>query len=167
MPSVLDKAVKIEEKSPCHILNPRRLRALKSTAFFIDYQTGKSKTCLINFPRHSSDECKALGNFGSKYAETIPTKDCGHDPITRKKFNNQQENDYIVKIAVDEILVNENEKGIATKEAHENVESYFDDNKLYQIDNMSLEDIKKKLSDVSVSFNANLKIHMGLKIEMK
>ena len=34
-------------------------------------------------------------------------------------------------------------KKIAMKEAHENVESDFDDNKLNQIENMSLEDTKE------------------------
>ena len=42
-------------------------------------------------------------------------------------------------------MLHENEKVSAMKEAHENVESDFDDNKLYQIDNMSFEDTKEKL----------------------
>ena len=40
---------------------------------------------------------------------------------------------------MDEILLHENEKVNDMKEAPENVESYFDENKIYQIDNMSLE----------------------------
>ena len=51
-------------------------------------------------------------------------------PVPRDKFNRQQENNVIVNNVVDEILPRENEKLSVMKEAHENVESDFDDNKL-------------------------------------
>ena len=44
-------------------------------------------THLIHGPRHSPDECKVLGEFGSKYAKNRPTKDIGQDPENRKKMN--------------------------------------------------------------------------------
>ena len=46
---------------------------------------------------------------------------------------------------MDEILLHENKKASAVKEAPENIESDFDENKLYQIDNMSLEYTKETL----------------------
>ena len=44
---------------------------------------------------------------------------------------------------MDEILPHENQKVSAEKEAHENFESEFDDNELYEINNMSLEYTKE------------------------
>ena len=49
----------------------------KRRKIYVDYPMGKSKTCLIHGPGNSSDECKVLGDFGSKYAKTGRTKDCG------------------------------------------------------------------------------------------
>ena len=98
--------------------------------------------CLIHGPDHSSDECKVLGDFGYKYAKSGPTKDHGHNPVPGKKFNIQQDNSAIVNSTVDEILLHENQKVIAEKGAHENVESDFEESKLYQIDNMSIDDTK-------------------------
>ena len=54
-----------------------------------------------------------------------------------------------------EILLNENQKVSAEKEAHENIESNFDESELYQIDNMSIITQKKKLNDASVRLNEN------------
>ena len=73
------------------------------------------------------------------------TKYHGHNPLTRNKCNRQQDNNYIVNIAVDEILLHENQKVSAEREAPETVDSDFDDNDLYPIDKMIIEDIKKKL----------------------
>ena len=91
--------------------------------------------------------------MNARYWETLvlgmlksrPAKDCGHDTVQRNKFNRQQENNDIVASEVDEILLHENEKVSANKEAHENIESDFDEIKLYQIDNMSLDDTQEKL----------------------
>ena len=44
---------------------------------------------------HSSDECKVLGDFGSKYSKIRPTKYRGHDPATVNKFNRHKDNNYI------------------------------------------------------------------------
>ena len=67
---------------------------------------------------------------------------------------------------MDEIILKENNKVSAEEEAHENTESDFDENDLYQIDNMSLDEKKEKMNDVSVRLNENSKIHMRLKARM-
>ena len=71
----------------------------------VDYRTGEYKTCLIHAPRHTTDECKVLGDFGSKYFISRPTKDPEHDPVPRNKCNDQQENSAIVNIEFYEILL--------------------------------------------------------------
>ena len=40
--------------------------------------------CIIHGPRHKSDECKVLGDFGSKYSKI--REDRGHDTTTNKKL---------------------------------------------------------------------------------
>ena len=42
---------------------------------------------MIHGTGHYSDECKALGEFGTKYAADQPTKDHGSDPLPRKRFH--------------------------------------------------------------------------------
>ena len=66
----------------------------------VDITTGKSKTCLIHCPGNSSEECKVLGDFGTKYANVRPTKDRGSIPVPRKKINRRQENNVIFNNAV-------------------------------------------------------------------
>ena len=39
----------------------------------VDSPVGKSKKCLIHSPGHSSEECKVLGDFGTKYTTSRPT----------------------------------------------------------------------------------------------
>ena len=56
-----------------------------------------------------------------------------------------QENNAIGNSALDESLRHENQKVSASNKAPEHIESDFDENELYQIDNMSLEDTKQKL----------------------
>ena len=44
---------------------------------YVDYPKGMSKpTCLMHRPGHLSYEYKVLGDFGSKYVKSIPTRDC-------------------------------------------------------------------------------------------
>ena len=57
-------------------------------------------------------------------------------------ININQDNNAIVNSEVDEILLHENQKVSAEKEAHENIESDFYENKTNWIDNMSLDDKK-------------------------
>ena len=63
---------------------------------YVDSPTGKSKTCLIHGPGHYLEECKVLVDFGTKYANSRPTKDRGISPVTRKKINRQQGKNAIV-----------------------------------------------------------------------
>ena len=99
----------------------------------------KSITCTVHVPGNFSDERKVLGDFGYKYVKSKTTKDLWNNLALRQIFNRHQDNNHIFNSAVDEILMHENEKLIAMKEAHKKFESIFDDNKLYQIENMSLE----------------------------
>ena len=71
---------------------------------------GWVKTSLLHGPGNSSDECKVLGDFGSRYAKSRPTKYRGTNPIQINKFNRQQENNSIVDSAVDEILPYQNKR---------------------------------------------------------
>ena len=44
---------------------------------YVEHNKDRSQlSCLIHGPGHSSDECKVLGFFGTKYAKGEPTKDC-------------------------------------------------------------------------------------------
>ena len=58
---------------------------------------------------------------GAMYEKSVPTKDHGRDPSTRNKFNINQENNAIFNHAVDEIILQENNKVSAEAEAHENI----------------------------------------------
>ena len=66
-------------------------------------------------------------------------------PRTKENFNRQQENNAIVKHTVDEILLSENQKVSASREAPEFLDSDYDENDLYQVYKMSLEETKEKL----------------------
>ena len=77
-------------------------------------------------------------NERSRDSKIRPTKDLGNLPPNRIVFNRQKWNNYIVNSAVDEILLQENQKLSAAKEENENIESDFDVNKLYHTKNMSL-----------------------------
>ena len=77
---------------------------------------------------------------GCKYVTNIPTLDSGNNPVPEKKINRHQKNNSIVDSVVGKILLHENGKVSAGKEANENFQTDFDGNKLYHIDNMSLED---------------------------
>ena len=103
---------------------------------------GESKACLIHGPRHYSDECKVLGNFGDKYTKSKPTKEHGNRPVPRKIFNRQQENNDIVNNVVDEILLNETQNVSAAREAPEFLDSLYDENDLYQVEKVIIEETK-------------------------
>ena len=79
-----------------------------------------------------------MGDFGYMYDKSRPTKDSGKNTENRNKFNSKQENNVIVNSSDDEILLHETQKVSAEEESHENIDSDFDENELYQIDNMSL-----------------------------
>ena len=50
------------------------------------------KNCMIYGLIHYSDECKVLGEFGTKYAVAQSTNNHGRNPIPRKRFQKKQEN---------------------------------------------------------------------------
>ena len=96
----------------------------------VDIPTGKSKTCIIHGPGHSSEECKVLGDFGTNHAKSRPTKDCGNIPVPRKKINRQQENNTIVNNSVDEVLLTQKVSS-TNHEAPEFLDYDYDANDLY------------------------------------
>ena len=113
---------------------------------YVDNPKGKSKpTCLIYVPGHSSDKYKVLGDFGSKYAKIRHYNNRGHNPENKTKYTRQQYNNDIVNSAVDQILLKEDNKVSAGTEAQEIIESEFDENDLYRIDNVSLKEKKEIL----------------------
>ena len=116
----------------------------KRRKIYVDYPKGKYKpTCLIHGPGHSSDKYKVLGDFGSKYAKIRHANNRGHNNKNRNKYTRQQYNNTIVNIAVDEIILQENNKVSSRTEAQDIIESEFDDNNLYRVDNMSLKEKRK------------------------
>ena len=59
-------------------------RSGKRRKISVDYLKGKYKpTCLIYGPGHSSDECKVLGEFVSKYSKIRTTKDSRDDTVLK------------------------------------------------------------------------------------
>ena len=104
---------------------------------------GFKLTCIIHGPGHSSDECKVLGDFGSKYAKIgLPSTLFTLSQI-ETYFNGQKDNNDIFNYAVDEIVLQENNKVSVEQEAHESIESGIDEKDLCHIDNMSLDDKKE------------------------
>ena len=63
---------------------------------------------------------------------------------------------------MNEILLRENEKVSAVKESPANIESDFDKNELYHIENMSLEDTKEKLEWHKCTFECEQKNTYGI-----
>ena len=57
----------------------------------------------------------------------------------------------------------ENNKVSAEEEAHENIESELDEDDLYHIDKMSLDEKNKRQDDVNMRLEEKLKIYMRLK----
>ena len=82
-------------------------------------------TFLIHGSVNPSDKCKVLINFGSKYAKSRPNKELRQDPANKNKVGIQQENNYIVQHAVDEIILQE-KSAKCKDETHENIESEVD-----------------------------------------
>ena len=84
-------------------------RAVKNRKRYVDHTKDRPKiSCLVHGPRHSSDECKILGDFGSKYSKIMPTKYRVDYPTTKKKFSIHQDNNAIVQHEVHYIILQEN-----------------------------------------------------------
>ena len=81
-------------------------RTGKSRKRYVDHPNDISKlTFIIHGPGHSSDGCKVLGGFGTKYYKVRTTKDRMQEPETKKRFGRQQENKYVVQHADDDIIL--------------------------------------------------------------
>ena len=63
-----------------------------------------------------------LGRLFFKYYKSNPTKDRGHDSAIKNKFNRQKKNNAIVNHALDEMILQENNKVSAEAGAYENIE---------------------------------------------
>ena len=112
---------------------------------YVDCPAGESKICFIHGLGHSSDGCKVLGEFGTKYAKSESTKDHSNHLVPRNYFNRQQESNAIANNVVDDILLHETQKVSAAKEASEFLDYDCDENCLYQVERMSLEETKEIL----------------------
>ena len=86
-----------------------------------------------------------MGEFGSKYSYSKPTKDHWNHPIPMETFNRQLEKNDIIKNLVDEILLNETHKVSAAREAPENLDYDCDKNDIYQVEKLNLEETKEKI----------------------
>ena len=94
---------------------------------------------MIHSVGHYSDECKVLGGFGTTYAASQITKDCGSNPVPRKIFQKNA----IINNVVGEIQMIEPKKVSAVNhEAPECLKSDFDENNLCQVENMSIDKTK-------------------------
>ena len=102
---------------------------------YVDHLKGRSKlTCLIHGPGHLSDECKVLGEFGTKYAKYRTTKDHSQDYATMKRFGKQQDNNDIIQRVVDDIILQYNNKLSVKYETHDNTDEKVDEDELYELD---------------------------------
>ena len=117
------------------------------------------------YPQEFSDEWKVVEDFGFKYAKRRHTKYRDNNPANIETFNRQQENNAIVKQWVDEILLEEDNKVSAEEEAQENIESDFNENDLYHIDNMSLDDKKENIEWCKSAFECKLENKYGIEIQ--
>ena len=87
-----------------------------------------------------------MGEFGTKYAASQPTKNHGRNTIPKKWFHKKQENHAIIYNMVDELHMFESKKVSAVNhEGQEFLESDYGYNDLYQEENMSLDETKEKM----------------------
>ena len=85
-PTILVTEGKREENPP---LPEKSESAGKRRKRYVDSPTGKSKTCITHSPGYYSEECKVLGNFWNKFANSRPTKERRSNPTPRKKLTNR------------------------------------------------------------------------------
>ena len=82
--------------------------ASKRRKQYVDHLKSASKTCMIHGAGNDYDECKVLGEFGTKYAADQPTKDRGSDPTPRKRLKKKEHT--IINNVVDELHMVESKK---------------------------------------------------------
>ena len=113
---------------------------IKHRKRYLDHTKDKSKlTCHIHGPINSSDECKVLGDFGTKYDTYRSTKDHRQDPATKKSFGRQQENNTMIQHVVDEIILQQNEKLSVKYETRESIYNEVNEDDLPDLENISLD----------------------------
>ena len=86
--------------------------------------------CTVHGAIIYSDECKALGEFGSKYSKFRPTEYQRQETTIKKKCGRQQDNNAIVQHAVDEIYLQYKDKSIVKDETHKNIDDEVDEDEL-------------------------------------
>ena len=135
----------------------------KRRNIYVDHPKIRSKiTCLIHGPGNSSDDCQVFGEFVNKYDKYRPNKDCSHYPATRKCFGRQQETNSVTQHTVDEIILQKNEKLSVKYETHDNIDDEVDEDELYELDKMSLDE--KKLRNLA--FERKLKYIYDIKYQI-
>ena len=133
--------------------------ACKRSKLYLHQLNRASKYYMIHGLGHSSDEFNILGEFRTKYAADQPTKNRGSNPIPKKGYQEKQDNRAIIDNMVDELHVVESKNLSAINhEAPEFLESDYNSNDLYQVENMSLGETKEKYNGVSVRLV--IKIHI-------
>ena len=95
---------------------------------------------------HYSDECMFFDEFGAKYAAYYHTKNHGSNPISKRGFQIKQANHTIIENMVDEIhMVESKNVSAVNHDAPEFLETQYDENNLYQVENMSLDETEEKI----------------------
>ena len=81
-----------------------------------------------------------MGDFSTKYTKGRPTKYHMHNPETKKRFGIQQDNNTVIQHTVYYITLQENERLSLKYETHENIDDEVDEDDLYELDKMSLDE---------------------------
>ena len=111
---------------------------------YVDYPKYRSKLAyIIHEPVHSSDKCKVLGDFCSKYSKIRPTKGHGQEPANIEKFNRKQDNNAMFQHVVDDTSLQEENKLSTEYESHENIDSEIYKDDPYEIEDKSLDKNKE------------------------
>ena len=88
----------------------------------------------------------------------------GETPYLKKGFHKKQENHAIIDNMMDELQMVESKKVSAVNnETAEFLESDYDANYLYQVENKSLDETKVKWNDVSVRLNTKIQCDWKLR----
>ena len=85
---------------------------------------------------HSSDECKVLSKFGSKYKKIRSTEERRQYPQFNKR--KQQEKNDITQHAVYETILQDKEKLSVKDETHNNIDDEVDEDELYELEKLVL-----------------------------
>ena len=113
---------------------------------YVDCSKSAPKHCMIRGLGNSSDEYKVLGEFGTKYPADQLMRNHGSNPKPKFCFQKKQENHTIIENMVDELHIVESKKVRAVNhEAPEFLENDYDENNLYQVENMILGETKEKI----------------------